>query len=87
MMNVRRISNSTTCTHCCTASDDEDRNNDPESQDEEDMGLGARPGGGFTSMVSFQPLENATELQNVVDILKGYCTVRPISISEEEVGP
>jgi hypothetical protein len=53
-----RIELSMVCTDHSTASEDESDNPEVESQDEEDMGYGARAGGGFTSMVSIQSLEN-----------------------------
>jgi hypothetical protein len=44
-------------TDCTVDADEEDASDggeeDPESQDEEDIGYGARSGGGFTSMVRF----------------------------------
>jgi hypothetical protein len=46
-----------TYTNHSTVNDNEDEDDEPErpdveSQDEEDMGYGTRPGGGFTSVVS-----------------------------------
>lgn len=40
------------CSDHSTADEDEIEDPDMESQDEGDMGYGARPGGGFTSVVS-----------------------------------
>ena len=61
MKNVRYISNTMTCTDCSTANTNEEENDsdvrDVESQDEDDMGYGTRTGGGFTSVVSIQPLK------------------------------
>jgi hypothetical protein len=45
--------------------DDRNGRGDVESQDEEDMGFGTRPGGGFTSVVSIPPLERTTVEINV----------------------
>lgn len=59
-------------------------NRDLESQDEDDMGHGARAGGGFTSAVSFQ-LRVDIELKYVVDNFKGHCITWSISSSEEAV--
>jgi hypothetical protein len=58
---------------------------DVKSQDEGDMGFGARPGGGFTSMVSVHPHADI-ELKYVVDNLKGYRTAQPVGSPEEAVG-
>jgi len=66
----------------------EDRNDeeDVESQDEEDMGYGSHPSGGFTSAVSIH-LHVNSELKYFVDNLKGYRTTQPASSPEEAVGP
>jgi hypothetical protein len=57
-----------------------------ESQDEDDLGYGARPGGGFTSVVSIQSRDDI-ELNYIVDNFKGNCTAQPFSGSEEAFGP
>ena len=67
---------------------DEDENDHPEveSQDEDDMGHGARPGGGFTSVVSTQHGSLSRTLTYIEDSLKGNHTAWPISTPEEAVG-
>jgi hypothetical protein len=70
--------------HSIVNPEDNDDDSDVESQDEEDMGYGARLGGGFTSVVRVQFLEN-TNIELCVDNLKGYCTSRPIGSPEEAV--
>jgi hypothetical protein len=55
-----------------------------ESQDEGDLGYGARPGGGFTSVVSIQP-HTDDELRYILDKLKGYRTAQPVGSPEETV--
>jgi len=52
------------------ANEDECEDLDIESQDEEDMGCGVRPSGGFTSAVSIQPHADI-ELKYVIDNFKG----------------
>ena len=52
------------------------------SQDEEDMGRGARSGGGFTSLVSIHPHAD-NELMFIQDKLKGCGTTHPVSSLEE----
>ncbi len=76
------------CIDHITANANEDESDDPdmESQDEEDLGYGARTGGGFTSAVSVQPHTDIELKKYIADILKGYCTAQPAS-PEEAVGP
>jgi hypothetical protein len=53
---VRHIVNSSkTCSDHSTGNAGEDNESDVESQDEGDLGHGARPGGGFISVVSIHP--------------------------------
>lgn len=76
-----------TCANHRTANGDEDQGDapaDPESQDEDDMGYGTRPGGGFTSMVNVQP-HSDIELKYVVDNIKGCCFAWPVNSPEEAV--
>ena len=53
-----------------------------ESQDEEDMGHGARSGGSFTSSVSIHPHAD-NELMFIQDKLKGCGTTHRVGSSEE----
>jgi hypothetical protein len=87
MKTVRYILNSSiTCSDHSTVNADEGESNDSdmESQDEGDLGYGARPGGGFTSVVSIQP-HTDNKLKYILDKLKGYCTAQPVSGPEETV--
>jgi hypothetical protein len=77
-----------TCSDSSTvdADDNGSDSQDVESQDEGDLGYGARPGGGFTSVVSVQS-QGDIKLNYIVDNLKGNCTAQPFSGLEEAVGP
>jgi hypothetical protein len=66
------------------ADEDESDKSDVESQDEGDMGHGARPGGGFTSVVSIYP-HTDKKLKYTLDKLEGYCTAQPARSPKETV--
>jgi hypothetical protein len=73
-----------TCCDHSTANADADGSDDSdmESQDDEDLGHGARPGGGFTSAVSIQPYTD-DELKYILDQLDGYRIAQPVGSPEE----
>jgi hypothetical protein len=68
------------------ANEDESDEANVESQDEGDMGYGARPGGGFTSVVSIQSHTDIELNLSTLGYLKGYCIAQPVSSPEEAVG-
>jgi hypothetical protein len=65
--------------------EDESGDSDVESQDEDDIGFGARTGGGFTSVVRIQNVADIA-LNPFLDNLKGFCTATPVGSPEEAVG-
>lgn len=78
MAKVRCVKLPVTCSDYRTGNADEggSENPDVESQDEGDLGYGARPGGGFTSASAVSTYSNAeSELNCILDKLKGYCTI------------
>lgn len=73
-----------TCGDHETGNSNEDECADPdvESQEEDDLGYGARTGGGFTSVVSTWP-HTDIELMCIVDNFNGHCTPQPVGSQEE----
>jgi hypothetical protein len=76
---------SKTCFNQSTVNEDESGDSDVESQDEDDIGFGARPGGGFTSVVRIQNVADIA-LNPFLDNLKGFCTATPVGSPEEAAG-
>jgi hypothetical protein len=68
------------------AEENERDDTDAESQDEGDMGYGARPGGGFTSAVSIECHANIDLNLSTLGYLNGYCIAQPVGSPEEAVG-
>ena len=64
-----------------TVNADENNNLGVESQDEVDLGHGARHGGGFTSAVSIHTQPDNELIYNL-DNIERFCTARPVGTPE-----